>query len=147
MARAAVGRHYTALSLNFDTLGIGTCSGSEVNLVRALAAGGPTNANGSQVIYATTDGVGPNQSSAPIGGNVWVTTNATAVSGVSSTFTNVTLNGPGGANINSNQFPISAVAIDTSDPTGNTAYVTVMGFTGGPGHVWQTTNAGITWTD
>ena len=99
-------------------------------MVRALAAGGPTNANGSQVIYATTDGLGPNNLSAPIGGNVWVTTNATAVSGTVSTFTNVTLNGPGGSSINPNQFPISSVAIDSSDPTGNTAYVTVMGFTG-----------------
>jgi hypothetical protein len=44
------------------------------------------------------------------------------------------------------------VAIDSSDPTGNTAYVTVMGFTAvpgqvGPGHIWQTTNAGTNWTD
>jgi hypothetical protein len=45
------------------------------------------------------------------------------------------------------------VAIDNSDPTGNTAYVGVMGFTAppgsgsGPGHVWQTTNAGANWTD
>jgi hypothetical protein len=141
------GGAFTVLSLNFDTLGTGTCSGSEVNLVRALAAGGSANSNGSQVIYATTDGLGPIESSAPTGGNVWVTTNATAVSGVSSTFTNTTRNGPSGSSINPGQFPISAVAIDTSDPTGNTAYVTVMGFTGGPGHVWQTTNAGTTWTD
>jgi hypothetical protein len=142
-----LGGTYTVLSLNFDTLGTGTCSGGEVNLVRALAAGGPTNTNGSQVIYATTDGFGPNSPTTPIGGNVWVTTNATAVSGVSSTFNNVTLNGPGNSSINSNQFPISDVAIDASDPTGNTAYVTIMGFTGGPGHVWQTTNAGANWTD
>ncbi len=138
---------FTVLSLNFDTLGTGTCSGDEVNTVRALAGGGPTSASGSQVIYATTDGLGPNGLSAPIGGNVWVTTNAVAVSGVSSTFKNVTLNGPSGNSINPDQFPISSVAIDTSDATGNTAYVTVMGFTGGPGHVWQTTNAGTTWTD
>ena len=59
----------------------------------------------------------------------------------------MTLNGPGGASINPNQFPISSVAIDTSDPTGNTAYITVMGFTGGPAHIWQTTNAGMNWTD
>jgi hypothetical protein len=143
-----LGGAYTLLSLNFDTLGIGTCSGSEVNTVRALAAGGPSNANGSEVIYATTDGLGLNfLSTLPVGGNVWVTTNATAVSGVSSTFSNVTLNGPGASSINPNEFPISSVAIDTSDPTGNTAYVTVMGFTGGPGHVWQTTNAGASWTD
>lgn len=141
-----LGGSYSLLSLNFDTLGAGTCSGSEVNLVRAIAAGGPTSRNGSQVIYATTDGLGPTNSSSPVGGNVWVTTNASAVSGSSSTFANVTGNGPAGS-INPNQFPISSVAIDTSDPTGNTAYVTVMGFTGGPGHVWQTTNAGANWID
>jgi hypothetical protein len=141
------GGAFTAFSLNFDTLGNGTCTGGEINTVRALTAGGPTNANGSQVIYATTDGFGPNALSTPAGGNVWVTTNAMAVSGVSSTFENVTFNGPGGSSINPNEVPISGVAIDTSDPTGSTAYVTVMGFTGGPGHVWQTTNAGTTWTD
>jgi hypothetical protein len=141
-----LGGTYSLLSLNFDTLGTGTCSGSEVNLVRAIAAGGLTNSNGSQVIYATTDGLGPTDGSSPIGGNVWVTTNAVAVSGGSSTFANVTGNGPSGS-INPNQFPISSVAVDTSDPSGNTAYVTVMGFTGGPGHVWQTTNAGATWAD
>ncbi len=141
------GGAFTALSLNFQTFGTGTCAGNEVNVIRALAAGGPTNANGSQVIYSTTDGPGLNNPSLPPGGNIWVTTNATAVSGTSSTFTNMTLNGPGGASINPNQFPISSVAIDTSDPTGNTAYVTVMGFTGGPGHIWQTTNAGMNWTD
>jgi len=145
-----LGGSYSSLSLNFDTLGVGTCSGGEVNSVRALAAGGPQDANGSKVIYATTDGFGPNTPTTPTGGNVWVTTNATAVSGVSSTFSNVTLNGPGGRSINPNQFPISAVAIDTSDPTGQTAYVTVMGFNvsaGGAGHVWQTMNAGANWTD
>jgi hypothetical protein len=141
------GGAFTLLSLNFDTLGTGTCSGNEVNVVRALAAGGPSNSNGSQVVYATTDGPGPNNITSPIGGNVWVTTNATAVSGTSSTFANVTLNGPGGNSINTNQFPVSSVAIDTSDPTGSTAYVTMMGFTGGPGHVWQTTNAGASWID
>ncbi len=105
-----------------------------------------------EVIYATTDGLGPNELSTPVGGNVWVTTNATAVSGTVSTFANTTLNGPGGSSINPNQFPISGVAIDSSDPTGNTAYVTVMGFTAvpgqaGPGHIWQTTNAGTNWID
>jgi hypothetical protein len=141
------GGAFTPLSLNFDTLGTGICAGTEVNTVISLAAGGPFTANGSEVIYATTDGPGPNNLSAPIGGNVWVTTNAAAVSGTSSTFDNVTLDGPGGSSINPNQFPISSVAIDTSDSTGNTAYVTVMGFTGGPGHIWQTTNAGASWSD
>jgi hypothetical protein len=142
------GSSFTPLSLNFDTLATGTCSGTEVNVVRALAAGGqPTNAIGSPVIYATTDGPGPNSITAPIGGNVWVTANATAVSGTVSNFSNVTLNGPGGTSINPNQFPISSVALDTADASGNTAYVTVMGFTGGAGHVWQTTNAGASWVD
>ena len=142
------GGAFTQFSLNFDTLGTGTCTGGEINTVRALAAWGPTNANGSQAIYATTDGLGPNYlPTQPVGGNVWVTTNAAAVSGVSSTFNNVTLNGPGGSSINPNEFPISSVALDTSDSSGNTAYVTVMGFTGGPGHIWETTNAGTSWSD
>jgi hypothetical protein len=139
------GGAFTALSLNFDTLGIGTCAGTEINTVRALAS--YTTTGGTQLIYAVTDGPGPNNITAPIGGNVWVTTNAQAVSGVTSTFANVTMNGPAGASINPLQFPISSVAIDTSDTSGRTAYVTVMGFTGGPGHVWQTTNAGASWVD
>ena len=61
-------------------------------------------------------------------------------------FADVTDNGPQG-NINPNQFPISSVATDSSDATGYTAYVTIMGFTGGTGHVWKTTNAGATWID
>jgi hypothetical protein len=129
---------YTALSPNFDTLGSGSCSGSEVNLVRALAAGGPTDSNGSLVIYATTDGPGPANIVSPAGGNVWVTTNATAGT---SAFVQVT------QSINPNHFPVSDVAIDASDATGNTAYATIIGFTGSAGHVWQTTNAGATWTD
>ncbi|HTW58599.1 MAG TPA: hypothetical protein VMD99_10730 [Terriglobales bacterium] len=145
------GGAYTLLSPNFDTFGSGTCSGSEVNLVQALAAGGPTDGNGSLVVYATTSGSGPLNGalSSPAGGNVWVTANATAGP---STFSNVTSNGPEGS-INSNQFPISNVAMDSSDTTGGTAYVTVMGFTAppgsttGPGHVWKTTNFGASWTD
>jgi len=74
---------------------------------------------------------------------VWVTTDAS--SGVPA-FNDVTNNGPVGS-INPNQFPISGVAVDSSDATGKTAYVTVMGFTGGTGHAWKTTNAGATWTD
>jgi len=136
---------FSALSPNFDTLGEGTCSGNEVNLVRALAAGGATDTAGSKVIYATTSGLGPVDGllSTPAGGRVWVTTSAS--SGVPA-FADVTDNGPQG-NINPNQFPISSVAVDSSDSTGKTAYVTVMGFTGGTGHVWKTTNAGISWTD
>jgi hypothetical protein len=133
-----LGGAFTVLSPNFDTLGSGTCAGSEINLVRALASGGPTDGNGSRVIYATTDGFGPLNGTSPSGGHVWVTTNATAGTPA---FSEVT------QNINPDQFPVSSVAIDTSDSTGNTAFVTVMGFTGGSGHVWKTSDAGITWTD
>jgi hypothetical protein len=131
-----LGGAYSVLSPNFDTLGSGGCSGNEINVVRALAAGGPTDNNGSEVIYATTDGSGPLNAGSPAGGNVWITTNATA-----GTFAEVT------QNINPNQFPVSGVAIDPSDPTGNTAYVTIMGFTGATGHFWKTTSTGATWTD
>ncbi len=139
------GGGFTALSPNFETLGSGTCAGSEINQVRALAAAGPTDSNGSKVVYATTSGLGPLNGplNTPSGGRVWVTTNATAGP---STFADVTNNGPQG-NINPNQFPVSGVAVDSSDATGHTAYVTVMGFTGGAGHVWKTTNAGGSWSD
>jgi hypothetical protein len=139
------GGAFTALSPNFDTLGSGTCSGSEVNQVRALAAGGIADTQGSSVIYAVTSGFGPLDGPlyTPTGGHVWVTTDATTGS---TAFADVTNNGPQG-NINPNQFPISSVAMDSSDNTGKTAYVTVMGFTGGTGHVWKTTNAGATWND
>ncbi len=139
------GGAFTALSPNFDTLGSGTCSGSEVNQVRALAVAGTPDSNGSSIIYATTSGLGPLDGplESPSGGRVWVTTNATAGPAA---FVDVTDNGPQGS-INPNQFPISSVATDFSDASGNTAYVTVMGFTGGAGHVWKTTNAGATWTD
>ena len=139
------GGTYTELSPNFDTLGSGSCSGSEVNQVRAIAAAGMPDSYGSSIIYATTSGLGPIEGplANPSGGHVWVTTNA---SGGMAYFADVTDNGPQG-NINPNQYPISGVATDSSDASGNTAYVTVMGFTGGTGHVWKTTNAGSTWTD
>ena len=139
------GGSYTALSPNFDTLGSGSCSGSEVNQVRAIATGGPTDSNGSLVVYATTSGYGPLDGPlyTPPGGHVWFTGDATSGP---STFLDVTNNGPQGS-INPNQFPISSVAIDSSDTTGYTAFVSVMGFTGGTGHVWKTTNAGTSWKD
>jgi len=123
----------TSISVDFDTLGDGTCTGDETNLVRALAAGGPTAASLSTVVYATTDGTGPN-AAAPTGGEVWVTTNAGTAA-----MTNVT-----GA-INPSNYAISSVALDPTDPTGSTAYVGIMGF--GVSHVFQTANAGASWSD
>jgi len=116
-----------------------------VNQVRAIAATGMPDTSGSSILYATTSGLGPIEGplSNPSGGHVWVTTNA---SGGMAYFTDVTDNGPQGS-INPNQYPISSAAADPSDASGKTAYVTIMGFTGGTGHVWKTTNAGTTWTD
>jgi hypothetical protein len=126
------------LSNDFDTLGTGVCTGGETNLVAALAAGGPKDINGnSTVVYAVTNGYGP--LSALPGGEVWVTTN----SGVS-LMTNVT------QNVNPQGYAISSVAMDSSDVTGNTAYIGIMGFSTPSyptSHVWKTTNAGTNWTD
>ena len=127
------GTGFVLLSPNFET-GVGICSGNELNLVRSLAAGGPKDGNNfSNVIYAGTDGAGP---VIPGGGHLWVSTNAAGGTG---TWTDRT----GG--INPATFPISGVAIDTSDATGQTAYLTVMGFH--VSHVWKTSNAGQSWTD
>jgi hypothetical protein len=126
------------LSNDFDTLGTGVCTGGEINLVNALAAGGPKDTNNnSTAVYAVTNGYGP-LSGMP-GGEVWVTTNA----GVS-LMTNVT------QNVNPNGYAISSVAMDKSDATGNTAYVGIMGFSTSSyptSHVWKTANAGASWTD
>lgn len=130
------GGTYAALSNNFDT-GVGgsggTCNGGEINLVRSIAAGGPKDGSGfSKVIYAGTDGSGA--ATNPPGGRVFVTNSAGTSVMVDRTST-----------INPGQFPVSSIAIDPSDATGQTAYVTIMGFH--VGHVFKTTNAGLSWTD
>ena len=130
------------LSNDFETLGTGVCTGDEINLVTALAAGGPPNGQGkSEVVYAVTNGFGP-LSGSP-GGEVWVTTDA----GVT-LMTNVTQNET--QNVNPQGYAISTVAMDSSDGTGSTAYIGIMGFstTKYPtSHVWKTANAGASWTD
>lgn len=133
----SAGGTFTLLSPDFENGGTGVCSGSETNLVRAIAAGGPVDANGdSQVIYAGTNSFGPLVSVTPSGGHVWVTTNA---NGGPASWTDET------RNINPSNFPISSIAIDVGDRTGQTAYVGIMGF--GVSHLWKTTNAGTSWMD
>jgi hypothetical protein len=132
---SSTGAGFTVLSNNFDTGLSSTCTGQEINLVRSLAAGGAKDAsNFSKVIYAGTDAFGAGTS--PVGGHVWVSTNA---GGGPTTWVDRT------GSINPGHFPIPGVAIDTADSTGSTAYVTIMGF--GVSHVFKTTNAGQTWTD
>lgn len=131
------GAGFTLLSDNFETGGSGICTGAETNLVRTLAAGGPLDNNRlSNVMYAGTDGFGPLIPTIPSGGHVWVSTNV-----ADGTATWVDQSGA----INPNAFPISSIAIDTSDPSGLTAYVSIMGFH--VSHVWQTTNGGVSWLD
>ncbi len=129
------------LSNDFDTLGTGVCTGDEINLVNGLAAGGQTPNGYSSVVYAVTNGYGP--LSASPGGEVWVTTNAGVTPMV-----NVTQNET--QNVNPEGYAMSSVAMDTSDATGKTAYVGIMGFSTASyptSHVWQTTNAGTSWMD
>lgn len=106
-----------------------TSSGNGANaMVSALAAGGPATASGSQVIYAGTED-----------GQLYVTTAATTNTTM---WTNISAQG---GFTNAKGYPISGIAIDPRDATGNNAYVTVMGF--GGAHVWQTSSAGTSWSD
>ncbi len=128
---------FQLLSPDFETGGTGACGGNEVNLVRSLAAGGFADNSGfSQAIYASTNGEGPLIPTTPTGGRIWVTTSADLGS--------LSWNDRTGA-INPQAFPISSIGLDSSDSTGKTAYVTIMGFH--VSHVWKTTNAGVSWTD
>lgn len=130
------GSAFTALTLNLDKLTTATCNGGEVNLISALAAGGPTDSNGSKVLYIGTSGGGPALTGSQAGGRLWISTNA---GGGTATFNDQT------QFINPLSYPISDIAIDRSDSTGKTAYVTIMGFN--VGHVWKTTDAGTTWSE
>jgi uncharacterized membrane protein len=133
----SAGGSFTDLSFNFETGGTGICSGAETNLVRALAAGGAKDANGfSNVIYAGTNGTGALSNGLPTGGHVWVISN---VAGGPSSWVDQT-----GA-INPDNFPISSIAVDSSDRSGLTAYAAIMGFH--VSHVWKTMDGGASWTD
>lgn len=127
----------TALSQDFEEGAATPCTGGEVNLARSVAVGGPADSNGfSKVIYVGTDGYGPEFAASPAGGRVFVTQDASVARPV---FTEVT------GNINPSSYPVSTVAIDSTDPSGETAYVGVMGFH--VSHVFKTTNAGTSWID
>ncbi len=133
----ALGGIFTPLSNNFETGTNTTCLGSEANTVTAIAAGGPKTSSGfSKVVYATTSGFGPLTTilGVPAGGRVFATTDSSTTP-----MSDVT------GSINPIHYPVSSVAIDKSDPSGQTAYAGIMGF--GTSHVFKTTDAGASWTD
>jgi hypothetical protein len=158
----------TQLTYNLDgfaTQSTFACASTAVNQVSAIAAGGPckgicnsgTNGtgNGSQAIYVGT-----------AAGELFVTTAADSGAaswsnrslGLDNTHNAGVTDSTGtpicdaahrtatlAANPYACGYPISAVALDPADPTGQTAYVTVMGFN--TGHVFKTTDAGANWTN
>ena len=135
----SAGGTYAVLSHSFETGGDGICTGGEINLVRSLATA--IGNNGHSVMYAGTDGYGPLIPTTPPGGHVWMSPNV--ANGLSSWVDQT------GA-INPNNFPISGIALDPSDPTAQTAYVSIMGWNTASyptSQVWQTTDGGDTWTD
>ena len=130
---SGAGTAFSAVSSSFET-GSGGCTGNEINKVRTLAAAGLPDSKGlSNVIYAGTDGLGPQ---IPGGGHLWVTTNAAG--GTSSWVDRTGI-------INPKSFPISSVVMDSSDGTGHAAYAAIMGFH--VSHVWKTNSAGVSWAD
>lgn len=113
-----------ALSFNLDTGSNTSCAAN--HMITALAAGGPPSASGAaSVIYA-----GRND------GRIFV---STAAESGPQTFIDRS------ATLNSRGFKISGIAADPGDPSGKSAIAVVMGF--GVGHVWRTTDAGVTWND
>jgi hypothetical protein len=102
------GAGWAALSNNFDAAAASTCTADAQNQIQAIAAGGPTTVNGSQVIWVGT-----------ANGNIWTTSNADG--------------GPGTWRyVFSTPYltPVSSIAIDPKDSTGKTIYFTTLGFFG-----------------
>jgi photosystem II stability/assembly factor-like uncharacterized protein len=132
------GSGFVALSYNLETVmdqGLNQpCSGGETQLIRAIAAGGPATAQGSSVIYVGTEGGYTSNSPNPLPGQIWVSNDADLGPSTWGSFFAQ----------NFGAYAVSSIAVDATDPTGNTAYATVMGFTSAS--VVQTTDQGGTWT-
>ncbi|HEU5334741.1 MAG TPA: hypothetical protein VFU27_02195, partial [Terriglobales bacterium] len=132
------GSGFAPLSYNFDTVLSQTpnqaCSGNESQLIRSIAAGGPNTGNGSSVIYVGTEGGYDLVSGNSVGGHIWVTNNADLGPFTWANSYPVSSEVPP---------PISSIAVDPRDTTGNTAYATLLGF--GIGQVIKTTDQGMDW--
>jgi large repetitive protein len=127
----------SALSGKLDgSAGSTACSNDSTGFIRSLAAGGTSTGAGSQVIYAGTED-----------GRIWVTTDA--ASGPSSWHETSPVSGgfqdPACGSGVYCPYPVSGIALDPSDATGQIAYAVVLGF--GVGHIWQTTSGGAAWID
>jgi hypothetical protein len=124
-------------------------------VLRSLAAGGPvteitTQNGGSQVLYAGMAGALDGGGS--LGGHLFSTTTANTASSATvwtdlatSTVTN---DSSGSGLFNPGDFDLSSLAVDPHDATGDTIYVTVMGFTGNginAPHLYRSLNAGASW--
>jgi hypothetical protein len=137
-----------AISPILDTgaTGVG-CNGD--GLIRSMAA--VALSPSSEVIYVGTYGAASNGGNLP--GHILSATVDTS-SGTSSVaapvWQDLTLNPVVNSSyaLNSNNFDISSVVVDTHDPTGNTVYATVAGMEN-PNQrinvVYRSTNGGITW--
>jgi hypothetical protein len=131
------GSGFVPLSYNFDTVlnqvPNQACSGNETQLIHSIAGGGPDTGKGSSVLYIGTEGGFDPNTQLSVPGHVWVSNNADL-----GPFTWMNSFTP-----NDGPYAISSIALDPNDPTGNTAYATVMGF--GSGHVLQTKDQGLSW--
>lgn len=120
-------------------------------LVRSLAAGGPAFSapevqnSGSQVVYAGMAGTLDGRVNA--GGHLFVTQAAQTGTSVSawSDVTNSPVTNGLITTFNPNGYDISSIAVDSHDATGNTVYVTILGFH--VAHVYRSTDAGAHWTN
>jgi hypothetical protein len=126
-------------------------------VLRSLAAGGPATAittqnGGSQVLYAGM--AGALDGGGAFGGHLFSTTAANTASNTT-TWTDlatslVTNDTSGSGLFNPGKFDLSSLASDPHDATGNTIYVTVMGFTGNgtnAPHLYRSLDAGAHWTN
>ena len=135
------------LSPMFDGNQQSNCLGN--GLVRSVAAGGPANPSGSQVLYAGMQGLALNQFGVetPNAGHLFVTTNAqnatSAVPWTDIALSPVTNDGLNNGIFNAQMFDVAGLAVDAHDPSGGTVYATIYGLH--VAHVYRSTDFGAHW--
>jgi Transmembrane protein 131-like N-terminal len=126
-------------------------------VLRSLAAGGPVTAmttqnGGSQVLYAGM--AGALDGGGTFGGHLFSTTTANTANSTTVwtdlALSQVTNDSSGSGIFNPGAFDLSSVVADPHDVSGNTIYVTVMGFTGNgvnAPHLYRSVDGGAQWTN